>query len=368
LLAIFCLVPLFLDSRPVEFVSPHHSGWVSWTMKALVLTCMTLAIGLRAWANRGWRVAAVLVVLAAFLAGWHWHRIDSDPERAQWQRELYLDLLNHRAEESGQLRAPHQYRLLPYGFVRGLEGATGDFWFSCVAYRWFFSFWFLYAAWRFALLFLPECWAWLVVAPIVLLYPLSAKHYYGQLTDPLSHALFAFSLIYIVQERWLSLAVALALGVPAKETAMLLVPAYFTCAWRRGISAWIETTALAAVSVAAFFLARLPLGWLPGYGSINGTEGLMIAANLAPRTTPYAGAVPVPDNYVHPLLFVGIFLPSIAWSWRALDRRLRMMFLVLVPLLLLSNLVFGWMHESRNYMPLLPLLGTMALWPARRLS
>ncbi len=337
-------------------------------MMAMVLAGMALAVALRAWADGSWRVTALLVVLAAFMAGWHWYRIDSDAERAQWQRQLYLDLLNHQPEEAGQLRAPHQYRLLPYGFVRGLERMTGDFWFSCVAYRWFFSFWFLYAAWRFALLFLPAWWALLVVAPIVLLYPLSVKHYYGQLTDPLSHALFTFSLIYIVQERWLSLAVALALGVLAKETAVLLVPAYLACSWQRGMSAWIETTALAAVSVAAFFAARLPLGWSPGYGSINGTEGLMIAANLAPWTTAYADAVPRPDNYVHPLLFIGSFLPFIAWSWRKLDRRLQAMFLVLTPLLLVSNLAFGWMHESRNYMPLLPLLGTMALRPARRLS
>jgi hypothetical protein len=41
------------------------------------------------------------------------------------------------------------------------------------------------------------------------------------------------------------------------------------------------------------------------------------------------------------------------------------MFLVLMPLLLASNLCFGWLYESRNYVPLLPLLTALAL-PANR--
>jgi hypothetical protein len=32
----------------------------------------------------------------------------------------------------------------------------------------------------------------------------------------------------------------------------------------------------------------------------------------------------------------------------------------LVQLLIVSNVCFGWMYESRNYMPLVPLLATMA--------
>ena len=41
-------------------------------------------------------------------------------------------------------------------------------------------------------------------------YPLSVWYYQGQLTDPLSHALFVLSLIYVVQDRWLALAASLA--------------------------------------------------------------------------------------------------------------------------------------------------------------
>jgi len=57
---------------------------------------------------------------------------------------------------------------------------------------------------------------------------------------------------------------------------------------------------------------------------------------------------------------VGAFLPFIAFGWRRIDGRLKAIFLTLTPLMLLVNLCFGWMYESRNYMPLVPLLATMA--------
>ena len=70
--------------------------------------------------------------------------------------------------------------------------------------------------------------------------------------------------------------------------------------------------------------------------------------------------VPLAMNYLHPLLFIGPFLPFLILGWRRIDSRLRAICLTLVPLVLLSNLCFGWMYESRNYMPLVPLLATMA--------
>jgi hypothetical protein len=66
-------------------------------------------------------------------------------------------------------------------------------------------------------------------------------------------------------------------------------------------------------------------------------------------------------NYLPLLLFLGIFLPFIAWHWQRTDRRLRALFLVFVLLLFVSNLCFGWLYESRNYMPAIPLLVALAM-------
>jgi hypothetical protein len=146
----------------------------------------------------------------------------------------------------------------------------------------------------------------------------------------------------------------------AKEAAVLLVPAYLACYWRRGPRAWAVTALLGAAAVAAFVAVR-PAAWRPGYAAINGTSGLMITANLGVGPPTAVTSVPLWANYAHPLLFVGPFLPALVWRWRRIDPRLRAACVTLTPLLLLSNLCFGWMYESRNYMPLVPLLATAAL-------
>jgi hypothetical protein len=38
-------------------------------------------------------------------------------------------------------------------------------------------------------------------------------------------------------------------------------------------------------------------------------------------------------------------------------------YLTLAPLILGSTLCYGWLRESRNYMPVLPIMATMALGP-----
>jgi hypothetical protein len=275
-----------------------------------------------------------------------------------WQREHYLAILNHKPGY-----VPHTYRPLPYGFVRGIEWITGDWWFACIAYRWFFTYWFLWGYYHFASSFLSVARAWLALIPYLLLYPFSVWFYLGQLTDPLSHSLFVLALCYAVEDRWLALACALALGVMTKETVVLMVPAYWACHWRDGWSAFFRAAGLALVCVAAFLAVRLPWGWNFELRSINNTVMLMIKPNLGIGTSPYKGMAPVPQNYIQPLLFVGLFLPSIALHWRYADRRPRNLFIVLVPSLLMVNLCFGWMYESRNYVPLLPLLAILALTP-----
>ena len=141
---------------------------------------------------------------------------------------------------------------------------------------------------------------------------------------------------------------------------MLMVPVYWACYWRGGLRPLLKAAALAAVCAAAFLAARVPFGWYPGYENINGTEGLMVCDNLGIGEPVYRSAAPLWQNYLQPALFVVPFLPLIAWGWRRLDRRLKAMCLTLTPLLLLSNLCFSWLYESRNYIPLLPILTSLA--------
>jgi hypothetical protein len=370
LVAVLSLAPLLLERPPVEPVAPYSSALVAWASKGVVLAAMFAAIGVAAWAAGAadraalW-VALPLVLMAGLMTARHWERIDRLDFQAGWQREMYYDILNQRRE------APHQFRPLPYGFARSLEHVTGDRTFACLAYRWFFTYWFLWGCYRFARLWHPPVLSFLTLLPVGLLYQWSIKYYWGQLTDPLSHSLFVLAFLFAVRDRTALLGVLLVLGILAKETVILMVPAYWACYWRGGWRPLLKAVGLGLVCVAAFLAARLPYGWYPGYEKLNGTERLMVCDNLGIGEPYYTSLAPPWENYLHPALFVLPFVPFIAWGWRRLDGRLKALCLVLTPLLLLSNLCFGWLYESRNYMPLLPLLGTAALFalaPARQKS
>lgn len=382
LLAAISLAPLVLEHRPMHLLGPYGDMRTTRLAEGAVLLVMAAALAARARADRVSDGHAGLAMsgfatLAAVMTAWHWQSVDrlvvaatpgAPPTYAisEWQRDIYEAVLNGlRQNLVGFSYVPHAFRPLPYGFTRSLELVTRDWGFSCLAYRWFFSTWFLWATFRFARLFLLPTPAWLVVAAVAALYPFSIWYYWGQLTDPLSHALFVLALIYVVQDRWLALAGALALGVLAKETAVVLVPAYWLAYWRDGVGAWVRAAAVAAACVAAYLAVRIPLGWTLSFDAINGTADWMLRGNFMGDAR-YPSPAPIRENYLFPAVYVGVFLPLIGARWRGLDRRLRVLVMTLVPLVLLTNACFGWMHEARNYLPLVPLLATAALRPADR--
>jgi hypothetical protein len=382
-IAIISLAPLIVAQRPIHLFGPD-SPVVEHAGKVAVIGLMLAAVAIGAWScskNEPHPVllAVGMLVLSGILTTWHFvvveSRRDVDPRGGaegthyiytlDWQRNLYLMILNRdRGDPNGISSIPHVFRPLPYGFTRSLEWCTGDWLFACLVYRWFFTFWFLWGYYQFARLFHAPARALLTLVPYLLLYPLSILYYGGQLTDPLSHALFALSLILIIQDRWLALAGALFLGVMAKETILIMVIVYLACYWRAGAVFWLKAIFLGLTCALAYLAVRLPVGWAPDYRSINGTDALMISSNLGLPSAPYRlihGMLL--RNYLHPCLFIGAFLPFVLARWRRTDPRLKAMLLTLIPLLLASNISFGWLYESRNYVPALPVLATIAVGP-----
>jgi hypothetical protein len=378
LIAVIGLTPLVLPhpAAPFTWIAHYHEGWQEWLAKVIVIACMMASLLVRVRADQAIdhhasRTMALLAIVAVAMTIYHWMTVDTAVQKmpnrgsptgyvelplSDWQRPLYLDVLSGRTDSA----IPHVFRPLPYGFVRSLEVVTGDWWFSCLAYRWFFTTWFLWASFDFVRLLASRHAARLAVAVIFVLYPLSVRYYLGQLTDPLSHALFVLGLTYLVENRLFLLAGTLILGILAKETAVIIVPAYLAYHWRLGWKSLAATVGLGAASVAAFLAPRLGIGWQLDLGSINGA-GLMIKANLGMSDKHRLHPDMILPNYLPLLLFLGVFLPFIAWHWRSTDPRLRALFLVLVPLLFVSNLCFGWLYESRNYMPAIPLLVALAM-------
>ena len=353
LVAFLAGMPLLVEpmchEKPLHlgFVPAYTSAWAVWGTKIGVLLVMLLSIKLCVQDRSDTKFWVVGFCMAAAIAMvvWHWIHVDTNPAAADWQKFVYLDILNHVPIP------PHNLRPLPYGFARLLEWTTHDWFFSCMAYRWFFSFWFLLTSYRFAHVWLSPKLSAAVVGIMVVLYYYSVQTYYGQLTDPLSHWLFVMALIFVVEDQWFPLAVALGTGVLAKETAMLIVPGYLLCWRRNGWPALQKTAALAAACAVAFFAVRLPYGWGFQYQAINGAPATMLWKNV--KTLQF--------NYIHIVLFFLVFIPLIAYNWRNLDGRLKVLCLTLTPLILISNFWFSWVYESRNYMPLVPLLASSAL-------
>jgi hypothetical protein len=367
LLAAVTIGPLVLPGLRGGMLEPYTNPAGTWLGCLGVFAALGLVLPVRAILDRPhehhpFALAGLLSILAAGMAAVHWYIVDSDPVRQQWQRRIYVEAVNLHGDD-----VPHVYRPLPYGFARLLECVTHDWLFACVAYRWFFYWWFLWASYRLARLYHATPTALGVVAAVALLYPASVWYYWGQLTDPLSHFLFVLGLIYLLQDRPLALAAALALGVAAKETAVLLAPVYLACWWRKGARALVATALLGVAGVVAYLAVRIPAGWRGHAGEVNGLQGLMALTNLGVGPPLATTTVPLWVNYLQPTVFVGPFVAVLAWRWRRIDTQLRSACLALTPLLLASNLCFGWLYESRNYMPLVPLLATAAL-PTARIS
>jgi hypothetical protein len=379
LLAALSLAPFFLGRGPSKPVGTPLLGSRE-IGEAVVLLSMGLAIVVRILADRRHEPYAVLfnfgfMLIAAWATLCHWCIVEAryqitDGERdyfeVQYQSDLYYAVLNGELKDlgGGQYTWPHVYRPLPYGFTRTLEWLSGDWWFACWSYRWFFTFWFVWSYYQFARHFRSPGKSLVALAAYPILYPFSILYYKGQLTDPMSHALFALALCYVVEDRWFRLAVSVALGVLAKETALIIVLAYFACHIARPLRAFFRSSGPVVAGTAAYLAARMPFGWRPGSGSISGTD-INLKQNLwlAPLT-PFCESIKH-QFYIQPIIFIGIFLPMIMWRWRQAEWPLKAMFLTLVPLLFASQLTFGWLYESRNYVPLLPVLTTLALAPRR---
>jgi hypothetical protein len=379
LVAALSLAPLFLGRGAVQPVGRPLLGSRG-IGEAVVLLGMGLAIFVRTMADRRHGPYAVLlnigfILVAAAATACHWCVVDTryqivngerDYFQVQWQSDLYYALLSGEKKDlgGGQYTVPHMYRPLPYGFTRTLEWLTGNWWFACWSYRWFFTYWFVWSYYQFARHFRSPGRSLVALAAYPILYPFSILYYGGQLTDPMSHALFALALCYLVEDRWFLLAMSVALGVLAKETAVIIVLAYFVCHIERPLRALVRSLGPALAGTAAYVAARLPFGWRPASGSINETPP-NLWANLGMAPLAHFPESIINQFWIQPLIFIGIFLPFIVWRWRQAEWPLKALFLTLVPLLFASQLLYGWLYESRNYVPLLPVLTTLALTPGR---
>jgi hypothetical protein len=304
------------------------------------------------------------VLLAVLLTELHFHVVDRGPQLI-WQIDQYNGIFQHTYQP------PDQYRFLPQGTLWWMILGNGDFVFSMLCYRFFFTFLVCQCAYTLARSFLAPRDSLMVVLVYTLFYPLSTRYYYGNMLDPMSHTVILAALIYCQRRQFWPMFWLFVLGMFIKETMLLIVPCYylmnsetfrlrdFDILWRLAL--------LVIAGLGVFLACRMPFHFNYDFNTLNGTSEWMVYANLGLAGSQAQSEFSVFQRYLHPLLFIFVWLPLIVWQRKMLPRSLFRTALYLAAAFYLTNLCFGWNYESRNFVPALIFLLVCTLVIVNRL-
>lgn len=236
---------------------------------------------------------------------------------------------------------PHSYRFLPDCLVRVLTALTGDFEYSRILYRLAGNSLLFATVFRLARLHVRTPTALGVVAVLVALYPVTILKYAGQFVDPLSHLSFAACLLFLAEDNEAGFAASLIVGLFAKESVLVMAccRAFYGRSWLRS-GATAAGYALACIVVVFGIRVFVNHGQFV-YGQVSGVGPRHLWDNLAK----------IPEWGPLYLVSLGALLPGAIAGWRLLDRATRWTAITIVSAMVLSSLLFSWLHEIRNLVP-----------------
>jgi hypothetical protein len=262
----------------------------------------------------------------------------------QWQADLENRVINLNPEN-----LPHSYRFLPNAFVRWLQLGRLDFDQAQDIYRLLFNFLLFYALYRYARLYTTYLGAIIALLLVAAICPVSFEMYAGQLTDPMSHLSFVLALILLEKGDFALFLSALLIGSLAKETVLAL-GGYYVLFCRKDKNYWPKALILSFSTLIAYFGVRLfVLKGTMGYKQVSGVRADHIWTNLA--DTRWITVF---------LLTAAALVPIAAMGWRNAPQVLKRQSIYLLVVLFISSLVFSWLVESRNFMPLVFVLAVIA--------
>lgn len=271
-------------------------------------------------------------------------------DNTAWQLYMHRGIL---ALDPGYL--PHSYRFLPDCLVRILAALTGDFEYARILYRLAGNSLLFVTVFRLARHYVRTSWACGVVLSVVALYPVSILKYAGQFVDPLSHLSFAACLLFLAERREAGFASSLLVGLFAKESVvvMALCRAFYGRPWWRSATIGALYVAL-SMAVVAGIRTFVNHGHL-AYGQVSGVGPEHVWTNLGkyPEWGPLY------------LVTLGALLPGTIAGWRLMDRAFQRTTITVVAAVVISSLLFSWLHEVRN---LVPAFIVLAIVNARYLS
>lgn len=243
---------------------------------------------------------------------------------------------------------PHSYRFLPNSIVRWMELGGIGYETGRDIYRLIFGLLLYYAIYRYARLYTSYSGAILSMLLVAVVFPVSFELYAGQLTDPLSHLSFVLALIFLETEDFAFLFTTLIVGSLAKET-VLAMAGYYLLFHRREKNYPLKAATLSIGAVVAYAGVRLVVVKGPlGYSQISDVTVEHIWSNASWRSEVWGTDIWLPLF----LLTACAFLPFLALGWKETPVSLKRQIFFLLPVLFVSSLAFSWLHETRNYMPI----------------
>ncbi len=282
----------------------------------------------------------LLLVISLILESIHYTTVDQGRYffpmvNEDWQEDQHKKILRFDPQI-----IPHSYRFLADTTVRVLESFSGSFDYAKSIYRHTTMFLLVYSIYAFARIFVLDLGAVITVLLYSLIYPVSIRYYAGQLIDPLSHLSFVCCFIFGYRRQPLYFALAMLTGCLAKES-VLAMAIFYWIANRSQKNALLHSALMLVLGLALVMAVRLYVNsGAFAFGQVSGVPKDWASTNLSSH------------GWEKQIAFtVGIFLPFVALEWRWTHSYLKALILYLLPILLVSNLFFSWLQETRNLVP-----------------
>lgn len=345
-----CLAPVIFRSFFESNVDDAYHGLFKVLLAAIPLGAAALCYRIKLDCPPKQKLALFILLAALTIVLVNIHHIFIDTTSSyfgsksnhEWQLNLHRSIT---ALSPNTL--PHSYRFLPNSMARMVEFLTGDFAYARLLYRLTMMFLLLYCIYYFGRIRHRHETALLAVLMYAAIYPISIRYYAGQLVDPLSHLTFVLAFIFLELELFLYFALAVFIGIMAKESILAMCVYYLV--FKRKEKGYLPK-AIFLVGGCFAVVACIRLWVVPGRFFAN---NVFVIQDLGGTALPHLAkhARNFSKWIVQVLCVVGIFVPFLALAWKTTRPELRSLAAFLLVTLLLSNFLFSWPNETRNLIP-----------------
>ncbi len=254
-----------------------------------------------------------------------------------WQMEMHEKILNKDPSI-----IPHSYRFLAETMISLLILWTGNFFKALILYRILFQFLLLFSIFYFARLYVNYRTAIVTVLLYVLIYPITIRYYAGQPMDPISHLSFMLSFIFLHKKKDFYFIFTVLIGILAKESIAIMPIFFFLFQSAKTKIHWVKSITFIGLSFALILSVRwYIMNANIQYENISGVTPDHILNNLKDGFRWYGQF----------FFTIFILLPFTILGWKKSPLFLKQLILFLIPNLILTNLVFSWLAEVRNFIP-----------------